>query len=384
MMTQRSILFVGLEPPQPTNGSNVVLFRHLQRLRTEGWEVAVLTKPSVPVPGDWTFYSIERGRRPWPIYRQNSWFLLWLRGLAVAWSRRSLVPKRPDVVLTVAEGLPWPYLAVRLAAAWKVPLAVFVHDAAQIWQPEGGRRKAFFWEARRIAAQADQVWFVSKALQAEWGIFPIRGKQSVLLPIPSTARTQPVRWRLTAKGGPIIMSLGGLKGFQAVQFELLARLLEPLGGEMHIVGGAWVEAPFEPLAKRPNVVRRGFFPTAGEAMDHLASQATAAIVSYPFDDSLWARTSFPSRLLDYASTGIPIVIIAPLTSPLGEWAQSRGWMAFVPSEDEGAITAVLRELTQPDAWERHAAQTRQLRDTELSAERIHQQFTRELPVEPGR
>jgi hypothetical protein len=65
------------------------------------------------------------------------------------------------------------------------------------------------------------------------------------------------------------------------------------------------------------------------------------------DDATNARISFPSKLADYTSVGLPILIIGPDFCSAARWAADNAPVAeLVTSEEIGEIAAALHRLNR--------------------------------------
>ena len=74
------------------------------------------------------------------------------------------------------------------------------------------------------------------------------------------------------------------------------------------------------------------FAENDDAISFVADNCSAVVVIVPDGHADYASHSFPSKLLDFARAGLPIVIIAPQESPVGRWAKQRDWPLFIHEE----------------------------------------------------
>jgi hypothetical protein len=88
-----------------------------------------------------------------------------------------------------------------------------------------------------------------------------------------------------------------------------------------------------------------------------------------------AETCFATKLVDYSRAGRPVVIWAPETSAVVQWAKKSGAALCVTEPDPGALLSALAHLKRDGALQLElAARMRRAYETEFSPVRLQQQF----------
>ena len=85
----------------------------------------------------------------------------------------------------------------------------------------------------------------------------------------------------------------------------------------------------------------------------------------------WAATSFPSKMVEFAHLGLPVLLLAPPHAAASAWARGAGWTSHVETLEAGALEAEIAALATPDGWERRAVDARQAAAGPFDPDRIH-------------
>jgi hypothetical protein len=109
------------------------------------------------------------------------------------------------------------------------------------------------------------------------------------------------------------------------------------------------------------------FNANDDAIRHISNLCSAFCVAVPNDGSEYATYSFPSKFIDFARAGLPIVIIAGIHTAIGQWAHCNDWPLFVSDEHDSAqYKAVADRLRDQEAWNLDRARVLALRDGDFS------------------
>ncbi len=360
------LVYIADVPVQPTVAGAGLVYRLLQDypvgklLVVEGW-------PAISVP--------DR-RLPGVAYRQLA---LWprrgrarLKSLAVPWLimtapaytgrlRRSLSGFAPEAILTVAENYAW-LAAAQLAKDAGLPLHLIIHDhwvslldAHPAIKPR--LERLFGRVYRRAASRLCVSPFMEEEYRRNYGVggevlYPSRPKDC--------ASFEGAPQTYNKNGKPLVGAYAGrilIAGYARLIADV-AKRLEERGGSLLLYG------PFSPQdLKRWGLDRQNVFPQGltdpTELIARLRKEADFVLVPMAFDAGpadYNMRVGFPSKLVDYTSTGLPLLIWGPGDCSAVRWAQVHAPVAeVVTSDDLGLIDAALQRLEQPQHRERLGA-----------------------------
>ena len=267
-------------------------------------------------------------------------------------------------------------VAAHAARALGRPLAVVLHDQPELWESTpAAERDAVHRRAERVLASAEGIYPVTHALAAVYGA-DMAARAETLLPIPAGGAAE-ATWRDDYERPHLVLS-GSLHPFQRPALAALARALDTVGGRLTAMTHHDLE-PFADLAEaHPNLTLRPACATAADALDFCASEASAILVSYAFDEQPWAATSFPSKLVEFVHLGLPVLILAPPDAAVSAWARAFGWTSHVETLDADVLAAEVAALATPDGWARRAADSRRAALGPFDPATIHAGFEQSL------
>ncbi len=349
--------------------SGRIYWRHLQRFLHDGWDVTVTAldcRTSCPIAGA-KILNLPSRRRWWPPVRTGFKSSVSLRNkLLAGYAAAQLATRPPDLVLA-GGGHPHIDLARRLAARFAVPFHLILHD----WwthfcaTPDDAALAAHL--ERRTFPAATCIWAVSPELAAE---ATKRGARQprVLLPIPEGfPRPEPPAPRPAALK---LVALGSYGRAHAPVYRALARRAARVGGTL-VIGGPQADQASNDLSDEPNVITLPYGPLSSAL--HYASQSSAIVVAQPLPpaDHPWTLTSFPSKLLEFAHTGRPLLIMADPSSAVGRWALASNWQPYAANLSDTSIDQALTHLNDPAHWHEAAARTLAAAKGAFAPDEIH-------------
>ena len=228
------------------------------------------------------------------------------------------IKSQADAILTVAHGLGW-IEALAIARTCRLPLITIVHD----WYPDASgcpHWGLWVWDHsfRQLMRRSDVVFAVSKGMAQSIGPHP---NLQVLPPIPDPAlQPCPPRnlhsslWRLYYAG-----FCGGLYS------PLLQTLIDAVAADERYAlhcSGSEAGALAMP-ADHPRLRRSDFLE--GDAWQQAFDEADALVLVLSFEQRHRRHliTHFPSKLVEYANRGRPIIIWGPLWSSAVQWGQDK-------------------------------------------------------------
>lgn len=281
-----------------------------------------------------------------------------LRGLNLlrAWGLTPGLPQdafeavRADVVVTVLEDLAFSRGAATFARRRGLPLVVILHDPPGLFTPgtrwsAGAIRRGFADLYRQAAVR----YCVCDGM-AEEALRRYGAPADVLPPIPELAKPLPPPGRPPAAGRPPVLGYGGSIGpFYRPRLDAVVAALRAVGGTLLLC------ARGTPPDSWAGVVRHLGYPEVGEAWRLLREGADALLVAAPDTSAAnpyraMAYQSFPSKLPDTLSQGVPVVLLAEKDTSLGRWAAGHAGrvLALDPAEP-GSWPSALGTLSGPGA-----------------------------------
>lgn len=237
----------------------------------------------------------------------------------------------PDAVVTVAHGFSW-LTAAAIARQYRVPLHLIVHDECLATMGVAAPMRAFanaqFVRTYRAATTRFCVspgmrdYYDQRTGVAGDVLYPSRARDATVYSSPAH--------RVSRSDGPFTVAFAGSLNLGYV--DLLARLagiLEDMGGRLDLYGAEPPPALRLRLAS-PAVSFHRFLPS-GELSERLRERADVLLVPVSFDrqDAAEVMLAFPSKLADYTSMGIPLLIVGPSTCSAVTWARQNAGVAEV-------------------------------------------------------
>ena len=348
------LLYFGDVPVESSYHGSALLFRLLQRYPVEKLRI-IETGTSVSeqerrLPRvNYTDFSL-RGSR-WLNTRFHKWVSAYYT-LSASCRARS-IPRlidgfQADAVLTVAHGYGW-LTAAQYAKQRELPLHLIVHDDWPRLETNSLISKrlevAFGSIYRRAASRLCVSPFMCEEYRRRYA------SDGVVL-YPSRAPDCPDFYappeRLGRNDQPFTVAFGGTINYPGYVRALtaLAKVLEKIGGSLLIFGPLTRSVARENGLARPNIILRGLV-SSGELMQKLRDEADALFVPMSFDsaDRANMEISFPSKLTDYTSVGLPLLIHGPAYCSAVRWAVSNPGVAeVVADENPKTLVEALRRL----------------------------------------
>ena len=367
--------------PTEESGSFVIFRRHLLPLVECGWQLKVFSYfPAPPGTIFWEHVLLPRRLPWWPpaspfsILSQRCRAQLMIRHLK---GKHFVDASGPLVLLTNL----WDYQAIfaaELARAGQAKLGVFIHDDEIIWN--AGKQPAGYlnWRRRYVTDAASQIWSVSNRL-AEQIDFVSRQKCRLLRPIPGNYKCTPATWRPEFGQCLHLGYAGKIYPGLLTLLQNLASWLRQAGGMLTVISDAESLA-VSPASASDNISFRSYFARPDESLYWLAEHCSACIVAHPLTGTLppgpWQalRTSFPSKLCEYAQTGLPLVLFGDSDSEFYEWSTQHTKLPFFTDSRTEVCTSYLMSLKTQKGWSIAALETARIRDRYFNPENMQRDF----------
>ena len=284
-------------------------------------------------------------------------------------------PARPrTVVLTLAYGSGC-WVAQRYARRHGLPLMVrfddWWPDIAQVHTPV---RKQLERRFLQLYQSADLSLCISEGMLKALG--PHRNAR-VILPIPDAEPIRPSKCN-DSTGEFRVGYSGNMFDYSDMLADLAQLAVKQSDVRIEFRGRPrWPQALMHEMRKR-NLLH-DFEP--GPGFDDWLGSFDAYLVAMFFDAAQRRRTEtcFATKLVDYSRAGRPVVIWAPESSAVVQWAKKSGAALCVTDPDARALLAALADLKKDGALQLElSARVRRAYETEFSPVGLQQQFMEAL------
>ncbi|BAY33457.1 hypothetical protein NIES2107_53530 [Nostoc carneum NIES-2107] len=386
-MTNKHILLSSNILPGMGTGTRIILKRHLENLEAHGWQVS-LTAPEHElqltnnIPNTWNIIPLPSRRWWWPPYRKRIHVSHKLR-LSLFQSQCEFIlnKKLPTAILTHLTGSIDSLLASHLSKTWNVPLSVIAHDQEELYASSDIDAYLTIKRTKVILEQAERIWFVSPELEKIYQLGRDK-KTSILFPISESRQHTFVEWKSSFGTAPIIAHAGWLYSSQFSNLYELALALQKFNGKLLIVAAENDPTLCKLLELCPNILHHEPFEKNSGVIDFLENNASCILVSYSFEQSEqpWAKTSFPSKFVEFSHIGLPIMIMAPSDTAISNWARRYKWLSYINKLEPSILFQNIAKLTEKETWLAMAQQTREVALHEFHPKRIQEQFESELAI----
>lgn len=254
----------------------------------------------------------------------------------------------PQAVLTVTDGCEW-ITALRVAKNLSLPIHLISHDDWEATLPlpsflRGWVRNKFRSAYRDAASRLCVSPYMAKHYEQQYGacgtvLLPSRAKDIVSLDGPPAIRPSTV-FTIGYAGSIHAEGLPALHDIMDV--------LESIGGRLLIFSQITASnaKAFGLLA--PHVTLE---PTMASAkLIHRLRRDTDALFLGLTDIGLNSRICFPSKLVDYSATGLPIIASAPYSSALASWVRENPFVAELvnPGDSENLRRIIVELANEPN------------------------------------
>jgi len=279
-----------------------------------------------------------------------------------------------SVVMTVAQGDAY-YAAARYAKRYDLPLVSIFHD----WWPDIARlHKPFrsiiqdsFMQLYQDSALALSV---SAGMKKALGPHP---NSKVLYPIPAAIDDMKVESKESDQKPFRLLYSGNITVYGAMLMNALELLKNDKGIRLEVRGASanW------PADTRKEMTERGLLlPYAErEEFNSWLESADAFLITQSFDgnDARLMQTNFPSKLVEFAQFGKPLVVWGPAEASAAVWAEESGQALVVDQEDPKCLREALEKLSNDKAeQDRLASGAKVAAAGPFKPERIQSDFLR--------
>ncbi len=381
-MSAKHVLYFGQTPSEGT-GSPITILRHLRRCRQNGWDVSVVSEwgesSIVTREEEWAEVAIPLRRTWWPPYKPENRLLRAIR--TTLWAgecARKMRGAKPDAIVTYLSihSVLMSEIAGKYSKNCRVPMTTIIHDNPSDFGavPEATRNRVQK-RSRQILRHSQQSWFVSEELAEVHGFEATSA--SVLLPIPSGSPRN-ATWRDTFLPRPIVVYAGHLCEAQFSLFKRLGDMIYEAGGQLEIL--AKESSELKRLCASARIVLHPLFPTNLEAVEFVGRRAAGFLAAYcdRVEEMPWIKTSFPSKVVEFGTLGLPILFVSPEESAIHRWNKRRNVPYNLTVADIVQVRSFVDSLKSRDKWNFLASSTYKLAAKEFDPDVIHQRFSERL------
>lgn len=380
-MADKRIFFISnsIVPKKDAGGGSVIIYRHLIRLKEEGCKVTIVIFGLGTDYYD-NFDHVFIPKKLWyPFLRKKTPLLtdILINLYYSALATKIKFNPATDIILGVLCEIS-NLVLVKIFKKKYVPFFLFFHDDnifnrywADIALTEG--------HIDKILTEAKYIFSVSRPMAT---LLETRGGQntSVLYPIPEVYKGAIKRYK-TVDNETLNFCYAGLA--MRFQFDIMTRISEAISnidGKFYCITGE-LEG-FKPCDPETIIVKDKF-DTVAELQQFIIQNVDVVVVFYSFDLQHEPRmeSSFPSKFLEYAQLGLPILLVAPDYSSLGKWAIENNWLSYVATDDMVILIKTLEKFKDSGYWLACQEQVVRIANNQFNPENIHQQLIQYLNIE---
>lgn len=368
-----NILFISELIPNDTYASQVIFYRHLSRLASEGHNIHVICDQNSynrrikDLPLDFKLHVIPNRKFYYPPYRPSG-ILQWLRFylLYQEYIKKIIREFTIERLIGVVNGNFLSPFTAYIQQKTKIPLFSFFHDDT-IEISLGADIKPTIANTVKILRTSNTVFIASDSFKQNWPLFSHKFK--LLFPIPS-AQKKSVEHKIRATS----ISVGYSGTFYAETLPFFVKFcecLKDLNASLTIIGN---NTNIDYLSKNfENVNTLPLFSTSEESNGFLFENCDLGMIIYPEEVSQmpWIKTCFPSKFIQFCSIGLPTIIVAPKDSAVGKWCIDNNWPLYL---DKISATAITKLFEQVLFTEELVKQIVHVKNNIFDTEKIHAQF----------
>jgi glycosyltransferase involved in cell wall biosynthesis len=229
---------------------------------------------------------------------------------------------KPDLVVSLMQHLTYYYPAYRFAKKEKIPFILFCHDDVEDFSRIHGRLKKTLLRLNgKIYRSATKRICISPEMAIQWKVkYGVDG--DFLYPTaPSSLTVKEIDFdHLIPKAQLKIGYAGSLAYGYKEGIEEIIPILQRNNTVLKIYRN---ENSLLPASK--NLEYGGFSKTAEETFEKIKAECDAVILPYSSDQRFKElySTHFPSKIAEYVSLGMPIIIVGPEYANGLKWAKTK-------------------------------------------------------------
>ncbi len=372
------IIFItnSIYPVADSGGGSIVMYRHLKRFQNEGYEVVFVNTIQHEQQYRTEFREIKIHKKKWyPPLRQATPWLTTLRSLFYFNKlKQEISIESQDIVLSMF-GDYTNLLSLKIATYYRIPLFMVYHDDS-IFNEYGKLNLMHRSHISKLINKTNHFFAVCepmKKLLEKNGI----GSCSVLYPIPQGYSGPTKSWDGVEKTNLNYYNSGLL--FEDLHLEILHIFASAAAHNHSTVNliGRLPSAFEKKLLGKSSLQIHDRFDKTEDLFKHLLKKADVLLVFYSFklDKEHRMFHSFPSKFAEYCHLGIPILIVAPPESAIGQWAIEHHWKSYVNSDNENDLNEMMKRFKNEGFWNSCKDQSLAAAKSFFDPEKIHAQLS---------
>ncbi len=373
---KKNILFISEMPAVNTHASSVVFYRHFKNLEENGVKIHILIDENsynnrlADFPASWNIYLLPNRKWFFPPYKpfgllQKLRFTYYYH----LYVKQILVSQNIDLLMSFIYGQFLSPFAAFVKSRNKIPLVSFFHDDPVELDFNRSRENVLL-NTTKILEASDEVLIASEGFYHNWNKF--RNKFVLLPPVPEYFTLKDPSLR--EKTEKIVFGYSGaLYQEMLPYFDLLAQSFIKLGHQLIIIGNNPEAKQLE--KKYPEIISyHSLFKTAEEANLFIIKNCDAFVIPYPssIEKMPWIKTCFPSKFIQISQLKIPVLIIAPEDSAIGEWCLKHHWLLYLSNYETSAISNLIAKIHTPEVKD----QIKLIGESLFNPTAIHQLFAK--------
>jgi colanic acid biosynthesis glycosyl transferase WcaI len=314
---------------------------------------------------------------------------------------RSLVCRRPDLLVVVSPPLALGIVAVLLAKRWRVPYVFHVADlqpdaAVDLGMIARGRLTRLLYAVERFAyrraalvstlTEAMRARVIAKGIAAEKVVLFSDWADPELFDLPAHAADQELRTELNLpRDAFLVLHAGNMGVKQGLDVVIdAATRTAPEAGVVYMLVGDGAERMRLETRVRESGTRRVRMIRL-QPRDRFHRLLAAADVALVTQQRAVADIVFPSKVLTLLAAGKPVVASVAAGSDVADVVRRSACGVVVPPEDPGALAAAIERFRlDPDLRGRCAAAGRAYARAHWERSRTLEHLVRTLESAAGR
>jgi glycosyltransferase involved in cell wall biosynthesis len=359
----------------------VIIYRHLKRLKEHGHTVLVINNNPLLYPSQQNgeFEVINLDKKWWfPPLRKKTPLLTNLRTQLYfsAVLQRTCFKPGEDIILGLL-GETSNLLILKIYENFGLPYYLFYHDDT-LFNRYARHNILSKSHIRKILTGAARIFAVSASLVNLLHAKEFR-QTCLLYPIPEGYKGEIRKWDNVNQAHLHFCASGMIEHIHFPILKKAGNAIRQINGVLNCIGN-FDKATADQLGESIEIVPR--FDTLKQLFRYITSAIDVLVIFYSFDPAHEPRmlSSFPSKLLEYCHLGLPILIIAPPESTLGEWALEKKWHSYLDTDDTENILSAVKKFKDQNFWLKCQQQSLETAGNKFDPERIHRQFISQLNI----